>query len=58
VVTEPVENAGKIAADIADALKEHGFTVAKSQVIIDKSIRIIQHLDVNVLQEDPSRDWA
>ena len=27
------------AADIADALKEHGFTVSKSQVIIDKSIK-------------------
>ena len=27
------------AADIADALKEQGFTVAKSQVIIDKSIK-------------------
>jgi large subunit ribosomal protein L9 len=27
------------AADIAEALKEQGFTVAKSQIIIDKSIK-------------------
>lgn len=27
------------SADIADALKEQGFTVAKSQVVIDKSIK-------------------
>lgn len=27
------------ASDIADALKDHGFSIAKSQIIIDKSIK-------------------
>lgn len=39
-----MHNDGKLygsvgAVDIADALKEHGFTVSKSQIVIDKSIK-------------------
>lgn len=43
-IKRKMHNDGKLygsvgAVDIADALKEQGFTVAKSQIVIDKSIK-------------------